>query len=233
MTRAPPPLAYRRIMTIHGTASTPRVAPLRARWLRPTASFLLAALGAVAVGGLTSLGQQYLPEWLSSFANSAGGWAMLAFALVWLSRARPVAGAVLGAVAFLLMVEGYGVVSAWRGHFYADPLSSIWTGVALVAGPVLGLSAAVARHGSRLWSALAVVPLSAVLLGEGVWALVRISDTTSPVYWTVEIVLSVLFVGVAIGRRHLSLRPSAIVVVAYLAGAAVYAALWMLLDSWM
>lgn len=77
------------------------------------------------------------------------------------------------------------------------------------------------------------MPLSAVLLGEGVWALVRISDTTSPVYWTMEIVLSVLFVALAIGRRRLSIRPSAFVVVAYLAGAAVYAALWMLLDAWM
>lgn len=220
-------------MTTDGTVSTTGGPSARAPWVALAASFVLVIVGALAVGGLTSLGQQYLPEWLTSFANSAGGWAMLAFALVWLSRARPVPGAVLGAVAFLLMVEGYGVVSAWRGFFYAAPFSSIWTGVALVAGPVLGASAAIVRHGSRLWSALAVVPLSAVLLGEGVWALARISDTTSPVYWSVEIALSVGFVTAAIWRRHLALRPSAAVVVAYLAGAAVYVSLWMLLDAWM
>lgn len=219
--------------TTHETVPAADGASTRTPWVGLATSSVLVALGALAVGGLTSLGQQYLPEWLTSFANSAGGWAMLAFALVWLSRARPVPGAVLGAVAFLLMVEGYGVVSAWRGFFYAAPFSSIWTGVALVAGPVLGASAAIVRHGSRLWSALPVVPLSAVLLGEGVWALVRISDTTSPAYWIVEIALSVAFVTAAIWRRRLSPLRSAAVIVAYLVGAAVYASLWILLDAWM
>ncbi|WP_226653463.1 DUF6518 family protein [Leifsonia sp. LS1] len=217
------------------SATRPVTVPARGAWspwIRGATSVAGVAIGSLAVGGLTSFGQQYLPEWTSSFTNSAGGWTMLAFGIVWLSRARPALGAVLGAVSFLLMVEGYGVVSAWRGYFYADPFTSVWTIIALVAGPVIGLSAAIARHGSRLRSALATVPLSAVLLGEGVWALVAIADTTSPVYWIIEIVLSAVVVAVTIGRNRLTVRQAAAVAGASLAASAVYVALWTLLDIW-
>ncbi|MFF2051248.1 DUF6518 family protein [Leifsonia sp. NPDC058194] len=201
-------------------------------WIRRATSVAGVAIVSLLVGGLTSFGQQYLPSWFSSLANSAGGWAMLAFAIVWLSRAGPALGAVLGALSFLLMVDGYGLVSAWRGYFFADPFSSVWTAIALVAGPVLGACAALVRHGSGLRAAIAAVPLSAVLLGEGVWALLRIAGTTSPVYWVIEIVLSVVVVAVAIGRNRLTVRQAAAVVGASLVAAAVYAALWMLLDTW-
>lgn len=204
----------------------------RAPWFRGAMSVAGVAIGSLLVGGLTSFGQQYLPAWFSSLANSAGGWAMLAFGIVWLSRARPALGAVLGALSFLSMVEGYGLVSVWRGYFFADPFSSVWTVIAVVAGPVLGACAAIVRHGSGLRAALAAVPLSAVLLGEGVWALLRIADTTSPVYWVIEIVLSVVVVAVAIGRNRLTVRQAAVVAAAFLTAAAVYAALWMLLDAW-
>ena len=50
-------------------------------------------------------------------------------------------------------------------------------------------------------------PLSAVLLGEGIWALNTIADTTSPVYWTLEIVLAVLFLYVlSVARRLTSVQ---------------------------
>jgi hypothetical protein len=156
------------------------------------------------VGGLTSPAQGFLPESVNSLANSAGGWSMLAFLGVWLSRARPLPGAVLGAVSFVAMVEAYGVVSLWRGHFFAEPFSSMWIPIGLVAGPVIGLAAALVRHASRAWTIAGVATLSCVLVAEGVFGLTVVADTTSPVYWTLEIVLGIAFVVAAVrrGRRE-------------------------------
>lgn len=211
-------------------ASVP-AAPTRSRhgwWYRQSGSstlraVLIAVLGAMLVGGLTSVGQTYLPPEINSLANSVGGWTMVGFLLVWLGRARPLLAAILGVVVFQLLTESYSVVAEWRGFDDGDPFASIWTIVGLVAGPVLGLSASLARHGSPVWRALAVTPLGAVLLGEGIWALNTIVDSTSPVYWTLEIVLSVVFVAAAIIRTGLSTRWIPLVVSIWLVGTLAYA----------
>lgn len=192
-------------------ARTAAARPSRSSSRRPARAILLAGLRAtivvlvfsLVVGGLTSPAQGFLPEWMSSLANSAGGWSMLAFVAVWLSRARPLLGAVLGAVSFVAMVEAYGIVSLWRGFFLADPLSSMWIPVGLVAGPIIGLAAALVRHASRRWGIAGVAVLSAVLVAEGVHGLTVVAETTSPVYWTLEIVLAVGFLAAAAlrGRR--------------------------------
>ena len=57
---------------------------------------------------------------------------------------------------------------------------------------------------------LAVAPLSGVLVGEGLWSLDNVSDTTSPFFWWLQIVLGDVFLGAALLRR----RPSAPVIVA-------------------
>jgi hypothetical protein len=191
--------------------SSSAVAPGRSRqgwWCRESrasvlSAVLVAVFGAMLIGGLTSLGQQYLPAWMNSLANSVGGWTMLSFLLVWLGRAKPLLASVLGVVVFILLTESYSVVSEWRGFDDGDPFTSIWTVVGLVAGPLLGVSAALVRHAPPLWRVLGVTPLSAVLLGEGIWALNTIVDTTSPVYWSIEIVLSVFFLVAAIRRTGL------------------------------
>jgi hypothetical protein len=169
--------------------------------LRPSAvsrravwrSCAVVIVGSVAIGALTSPAQQYLPDWLNSLANSAGGWSMFAFLLVWLSRARPLPAAVLGAVSFVLMVESYGAVSAWRGHFFAEPLSSMWVPIGLVAGPIIGLAASAVRHSSRPWAIAGVSVLSLVLFAEGIYGLTIVRETTSPVYWSIEIAAAVAF----------------------------------------
>ncbi|MBM7412766.1 hypothetical protein JOE38_002589 [Clavibacter michiganensis] len=186
--------------------------PSRSSSRRPARAILRAGLRAtvvvlafsLVVGGLTSPAQGFLPEWMSSLANSAGGWSMLAFLGVWLSRARPLLGAVLGAVSFVAMVEAYGVVSLWRGYFFADPFSSMWIPIGLVAGPVIGLAAALVRHASRGWTIAGVAVLSIVLVAEGIFGLTVVAATTSPVYWTLEIVLAVAFLAAAVlrGRRR-------------------------------
>lgn len=185
------------------TAAAARPYPSSSR--RPARAILRAGLRAtvvvlvfsLVVGGLTSPAQGFLPEWMGSLANSAGGWSMLAFVAVWLSRARPLLGAVLGAISFVAMVEAYGVVSLWRGYFLADPFSSMWIPIGLVAGPVIGLAAGLVRHASRRWTIAGVAVLSAVLIAEGIYGLTVVAASTSPVYWTLEIVLAVGFLAAA------------------------------------
>jgi hypothetical protein len=183
---------------------------------------LIAVLGALLLGGLTSIGQQHLPAWINSLANSTGGWTMLSFLLVWLGRAKPLLGTLLGVVVFVLLTESYSVVSEWRGFADGDPFTSIWTVVSFVAGPILGVAAALVRHAPALWRVLGVTPLSAVLLGEGSWALGTIANTTSPVYWSLEIALSVLFLVAAIRRTGIGVRGIAVVVGVWLLGTAAF-----------
>ncbi|RIJ51902.1 hypothetical protein DZG00_07110 [Clavibacter lycopersici] len=168
--------------------------------LRATAVVLVFSL---LVGGLTGPAQGALPGAVNPLANSAGGWSMLAFLGVWLSRARPPLGAVLGAVSFVAMVEAYGVVSLWRGYFLADPFTSMWTPIGLIAGPFIGVAAALVRHASRRWTIAGVAVLSVVLVAEGIYGLAFISDTTSPAYWTLEVALGIGFLAAAVlrGRR--------------------------------
>ncbi|WP_120336893.1 DUF6518 family protein [Cryobacterium soli] len=185
-------------------------------------AILVAVIGGALIGGLTSFGQGYLPVWVNSLSNSVGGWTMFCFLIVWLGRARPVLAAVLGVIVFQLLVESYSVVSEWRGFDDGDPFTSVWTLAGLAAGPLLGATAGLVRHAPPLWRALAVMPLCAVLLGEGLWALTAVADTTSPVYWWLEIVLAVVFLAAAILRCRLEPRMLPLVVCVWLVGALAY-----------
>lgn len=147
--------------------------------------------GAAVVGGLTPFGQRYLPDALTSLANSAGSWTVLTFALVYLSRSRTWLAAILGAVSFVVMNEAYGVVSDLRGNFYSAPFGNVFALVAIVAGPVVGFAASLVRSPVGLWRALGCAVPAAVLVGEGVYGLTLVADTTSPVYWWIELVTGV------------------------------------------
>jgi hypothetical protein len=151
---------------------------------------------AVAAGALTPFGQQYLPEEVSSVANASGSWTMVALLAVYLSRARGVLAAVLGVAALLALNETYGAVSSARGYPYSAGLDSMWTYIAIVAGPLVGLCASWLRSASPRLVAVAVAVPSAVLVGEGLYGLIQVADTTSPVYWWIEIAGGVAFVAV-------------------------------------
>jgi hypothetical protein len=178
-----------------------RLRRLRESWRTAGRAAIVVVVFSLVVGGLTSPAQQYLPDQLHSLANSAGGWSMFAFLAVWLSRARPALGALLGAVSFVTMVEAYGLVSLWRGYFFADPFSSMWVPIGLCAGPVIGAAASLVRHASVPWMFAGVGVLSLVLLAEGVYGLTVVRDTTSPVYWRLEMAAAVGFLAGAVIRR--------------------------------
>jgi hypothetical protein len=181
---------------------------------------VVALVGGLILGGLTSFLQGALPPSISSFANSSGGWSMLVFALVRIGGARPLPAALLGLLTFWALLEGYDIVTGLRGFGYSPPFTDPFWLLAVPAGPILGAAAALTLHGTTPWRVLAVTPLSGVLIGEGIWALGNIADTTSPVYWWLQIILGTAFLTLAVVRR----RPRPLIAVAALGVTAAAAA---------
>ncbi len=177
--------------------STPSVAPQREgrRAFGAPGDAVRAALvvlGTAAVtGALTSLGQQYLPDELRSLANASGTWFAVVLCALVVARPRPVLAIVLGALGLVVMNEAYGVVSRWRDFAYGGGFGSIWNLIALVVGPVAGIAATWLRSPRPVLVALGASAPAAVLLGEGLYGLTVVSDTTSPVFWTIELVAGV------------------------------------------
>jgi hypothetical protein len=165
----------------------------------------IAAVLAVAFGAgcLTPLGQQYLPDAVNSAANSMGGWEIVLVASVGVARLRPLPAAITGAVAFLLMLEGYSLVSELRGH--ADrSLFSFWGVVAIVGGPIIGLATAWLRNRRPALRIVAAVVLALPVLVETAYGLTIIRATTSPVWWIVEAALAVALVVIVSVRARRS-----------------------------
>ncbi len=192
-------------------------------WLVPAVSVAAASL---TLGGLTSFGQTVLPDALVSFANSAGGWTILAFGLVWLTRARPPLAAALGVVSFVLLVEGYRIVSGWRGYYYAEPFQDTFTIIGLFAGPVVGLSASLLRWGPGSWKPFAAAPVAAVLIGEGIYGVTVVAATTSPVYWVVQMLLGVALVVTTVMAARPRVAPGVLGSLVTLGGAAAFVAFY-------
>lgn len=166
----------------------------------------LAAAGGVGVvaGGLTSYGQALLPDALDSMANSAGSWSLIAFLLGTLSP-RPWVSTVIGALSLAAMVVGYDVVSVLRGFAVSSTTTAFWLTAAVVVGPVLGWGANAVRRRTTL-APCAVGAMSGVLVGEGVYGLIYIADTTSPAYWSGSVVAGVTLLVWACVRRFSGAR---------------------------
>jgi hypothetical protein len=192
-------------------------------WLVPALSV---AAASITLGGLTSVGQSVLPEALVSFANSAGGWTILTFGLVWLTRARPPLAAALGVVSFVLLIEGYRVVSGWRGYYYAEPFQDTFTIIGLFAGPVIGLSASLLRWAPGSWKPFAAAPVAAVLIGEGVYGLTVVGATTSPVYWVAQLVLGVALALSTVAAARPRITPGILGSLVTLGGATAFVAFY-------
>ena len=190
--------------------------------------------GSVVLGGLTSFAQTVLPDAFRPFANSASGWTLLAFLLVYAGRTRLLLGTILGVVAFVGLVEGYAIVSNLRGFYYS--YTGIFTLIGLAAGPVLGFSAALTRPGTRrtsrrLWRLLGFSPLCAVLIGDGVFGLRYVSETTGTFYWILTIVLGVFVLLLANLRIRPGLLGTVVSVVVTALGAATFVAPYALILS--
>src|SRR4051812_39356717 len=115
-----------------------------------------------------------------------------------MARPRLLAGAGMGAAGFVCLVLGYTLVSGLRGYSYAP---AFWLLVAVVAGPVVGASAA-ALHSASWGVAIAGgVVLAGILIADGTRGLVELSTSTSPVYWILVIGLGLALIAWVLTRR--------------------------------
>jgi hypothetical protein len=166
----------------------------------------LVAAAALALGALTSYAQGVLPHGLAPLANSSGSWSLAAFLLAAIARDGRTAAAA-GPVALLMMVLGYDLGSLLRGFDPSLPFTAFWLAAAVVVGPFLGLGGHAVRHGTRL-APLGAGAMSGVLVGEGVYGLLTIAGTTSPVYWTGSVVAGVALLAWAVAARFPRVRPA-------------------------
>lgn len=173
---------------------------------RSATRFGIVAVLSFLLGGLTSYAQGFLPDAFVSFANSASGWTVLTALLVYWSRARTVPAAVLGAASFVLLVLGYMAAAQVRGFVY-DPLH--FTVVGVVVGPFVGVAASWLRA-TGVRAALGTALLAGIGLGEAVYGLTIIRETTSPVYWTVIGVAGLALMAVMLVRRVRGALPVAL-----------------------
>lgn len=168
----------------------------------------MALTGALLAGVLTSFGQA-VPA-LSTVSNAAGPWFVVAVALCLLARVR--AGRValplamlLGVVLLELMHVGYWATTVLRG--YPDVLSwtNFWVLAGVPAGVLAGAVAVAVRSADERWRSAALGVTAAVLVAEGIRALLRVAATTGVTTWVVEIVVGVaaLLVALVVARTTL------------------------------
>jgi hypothetical protein len=159
--------------------------------VRGGAAVTIVLAASALTGILTPLGEQMLPHAIRSMANSSGPWALVAFAAIYLSGLRGWRAAALGAAAFLTMDLSFYVVFESLGLFYPLHFLAFWMLVAVAVGPIVGLSAAWLRSPQQTLRAVAVSAAPAVLVGEGVFMLVRLPGE-STVYAIASLVIGVM-----------------------------------------
>jgi hypothetical protein len=150
---------------------------------------LVGLIAGLVVGALTSPLQGWLSDSASSLANSAGTWSLVAFLAARRSHEMMV-GALVAAVTLAMCEVGYVLATEVRGGSNATSTVMFWIAAAVLAGPPIGVAATWTRqsHPPRRGAGFGVI--NGVLVGEGIYGLTKIRDTTDWRYWTVEIAVA-------------------------------------------
>jgi Family of unknown function (DUF6518) len=154
----------------------------------------------VSLGVLTAYAQEWLPPELGSIANSAGSWALVAFLLAMLLATGARGGAVIGSLALVALLVGYVLGANARGVSAGSSLIVFWGAAALLAGPLVGICGFWAKSGQTLRPAIGVGLMSGILIGEGIYGLTFIADTTYAPYWWVETATGILLAAWVLSR---------------------------------
>lgn len=188
---------------------------------------LFAVVGAsgLALGVLTSFGQIWLPDEAHSVANSAGSWALVAFLFGLLAFTAWVA-AVCGTGALLALLAGYLIASTVRDFGVSSTMVVFWSIAGLTVGPFLGLGAYWLRRGHATLAPLSLAAMSGVLIGEGVYGLRYVADTTYPPFWWGELALGVTLLVVGAVRWLDSLAAAAVAALTSLLVAGAFVAVY-------
>jgi hypothetical protein len=159
---------------------------------------------------LTSYGQTYAPHAIAPLFNSATSWSVVAFIAAFAAR-RPSRAALLGATAFGMLLVGYYVAAQLRGYPVSLATTAVWIAATVALGPLLGVAASWFRSAPRgprdLRRGLAVAPLGGIAMGEAVYGILVISDTTPVGYWWTQLALGAAFVAISLALRARGLAP--------------------------
>ena len=183
-------------------------------WSVGRTSVLVALVGltGLLLGVLTAFGQKWLPVRVGSLANSTGSWCLVAFLLALLATSRRVA-VVCGALALASLLAGYVLGASVRGYPSSRSLLVFWGLAAVLVGPILGLGADWVKSGRPALAALGTGAISGLLVGEGVYGLAFIADTTYPPYWWGEMIVGIALLCWVSMRRFRRLYLAALAVV--------------------
>lgn len=168
------------------------------------ARFSMAVGGALLAGVLTSFGQAVTG--LSTMANSAGPWFLVAVGLLFAAGGaasrRLVVAMPTGVVLLELMHVGYWAASNLRGYPDFLAVTNPWVLLAVPAGVLAGAVVVAVRSADGRLRGAAFGVTAAVLVGEGMRALLRVAATTGVVTWIVEIGVGVglIVVGMVVAR---------------------------------
>ncbi len=162
--------------------ASPAFAGDRARVRR---SLLVVGAG-LATGGLTLLGQAVLDAEWNRLANSGAIWLAVAFA-VGSRMASDREAVVAGAATLLVALVGYELAARLVDASISVSGLVIWSGTALVGGPVYGFAGRRWRVDAERGRVIALALLGAVFVAEGAYTLLAIPDLAR-VAW-VEVVV--------------------------------------------
>lgn len=177
------------------------------------------ALAGFGLGVLTAYAQLWLPEEVGSLANSSGTWCLIAVGLAFLARTERAAAA-FGALSLMTLLIGYVSGAAFRDFPSSRSLIIFWGFAAIVVGPFLGLAAHWIKTRKPIYDAVGAGGICGLLIGEGIYGLVEIADTTYPPYWWSEIIVGAgLLVWASARLRQPRLVATAIGVAIFIAAA--------------
>jgi hypothetical protein len=176
-----------------GYREAPNARPVHGRRTAPGVAAWRGALFALAVGlllgALTNLGQSRLPSFAGSLANSGGPWVLVAFLVAWRgSSVRQSIGQ--GSACLVALDVGYYITAASRGIPVSAAAVAFWVLAAVVVGPIVGLAAGWVRHGGPVRTGAGAGILTGFLAGESIYALHYLSQSTSPAYWTLQLLVA-------------------------------------------
>jgi hypothetical protein len=130
------------------------------------------------------------------------------------------------ALTLAALVVGYYAANELSGIASSTRVVVFWIVAAAIAGPPLGLSAHWVRGGGPTAAAVGSGIPAGVLIGEGVYGLRYIADTTYRPFWWGEIVLGVALLGVLGGIRLRSARRVALSLCVALAVSAAFVVIY-------
>ena len=196
--------------------------------VRAIGAILLVLCASAATGALTPFGETHLPGSINAAANSSGPWAIVAFASVYFGRARGLFAAILGAASFVTMDLLFFVVFDARGGYYQHSYLAFWLLVAVLVGPLVGFCASWLHAPGMLLRAVGIAAPSSVLIGEGIFMLVRLPGV-STVYALASVAVGLALFAVLAALLLRGARYLAISVAACLLATAAFLAVYGLL----